>query len=242
MSLKVWNFIIWLFCLCILCGVTAGQVHCDHRALAKTITGYCINSQDPNGRCCIAIFNAIKRGSTVPCICSLIKDGIKVEKVIKFYYHCGGKTLSVAQLISHCGDSPPPPADGDWKGSPNPYSGGVIMLLVALSLFVVTSICWLIYEYWKCKNHHAVLTNQQMANVQMTTVSDGAAQQQQEVMLLPDDEELILTDNTGHDRSGWEEEVQPLACVNEEAVRLTKNRLRRPPIAPPLGLPPIISF
>ena len=93
----------FFFCLCILCGTTTAQVHCDHKALAKTITGYCINSQVPNGRCCIAMLNVIERGYNMPCICHLIKDGIKVEKMIKFYYHCGGKTTSVDQLISHCG-------------------------------------------------------------------------------------------------------------------------------------------
>ena len=44
------------------------------------------------------------------------------------------------------------------------------MLLVVLSFFVIASISWLIYEYWKRKIHYEVVTDHHIANVQMTII------------------------------------------------------------------------
>lgn len=101
---------LWLICLMLLFGASDAQVSkvpCNHVLLAKKITGYCIDSNAPNGICCMAVINTVEREHTEPCICNVIREGVKPEKVIKFYYKCGGKSASAAKLISLCAGTSP---------------------------------------------------------------------------------------------------------------------------------------
>jgi hypothetical protein len=68
------------------------------------ITGFCTS---PNGRCCIAVINAVERGFNPPCFCNVLrediihKSGVTAEEIIHMYYSCGG-TAAMTRRLDVC--------------------------------------------------------------------------------------------------------------------------------------------
>lgn len=104
--LSINRIMLWVCCTLMLLGPSSAQavdsnVHCDHIALAKMVSGFCV-TEIPTGLCCMAIINVMDRGVKDPCLCLVIKAGIPAEELIRIYHLCGGKNPSAPHLPSLC--------------------------------------------------------------------------------------------------------------------------------------------
>lgn len=104
---KAYALFLWILCIITLCGTTSAQIDnvpCDPIYAAKMIGGFCTSSEaPPNGLCCAIATSVVDRGVEIPCICSVIKAGVKADKLLRLYYLCGGKNPSAVKLPSRCG-------------------------------------------------------------------------------------------------------------------------------------------